>query len=176
MSSDLLYTLLFYPIIFILPAWVANGAPVIFGGGTPLDFNKTFMGKPILGKHKTIRGTVSGICAGFIITLFEYPFFSYLLVTGILLSIGAIVGDLVGSFIKRRLGLKESHGFPIMDQYLFLVFAFLFALPFVNMSNPVGIAILSNPVGIVVLVILTGVLHKLTNVLAYKAKIKKVPW
>lgn len=171
MASDLLYTFLLYPIIFILPAWVANGAPVIFGGGTPLDFGRKFMGKPIFGKHKTVRGTFSGIAAGIIVALLEYPFLSYMLLIGVMLSLGTIVGDLLGSFIKRRLALKESHDFPIMDQYLFFVVALLFAFPFAFPSNH-----FPNIVGIVVLVILTGVLHRLTNMLAYMAKIKKVPW
>jgi CDP-2,3-bis-(O-geranylgeranyl)-sn-glycerol synthase len=166
MAYDL-YTLLIYPIIFILPAWIANGAPVIFGGGAPIDFDMKFMGKPLLGKHKTIRGTFSGIAAGIIIALLESPFFSYMLVTGVALSVGAILGDIIGSFIKRRLDLKESHGFPLMDQYLFFVVALLFALPFGHFPDIVGI---------LVLVVLTGVLHRLTNILAYMAKLKKVPW
>ncbi len=166
MSSDL-YNFLLYPIIFILPAWVANGAPVIFGGGAPIDFDKKFMGKPLFGKHKTIRGTFAGIAAGIVIALLEYPFFSYLLVTGIVLSLGAILGDILGSFIKRRLDMKESHGFPLMDQYLFFVVALIFAYPF---------GYLPGVVGMLVIVVLTGVLHKLTNVLAYMAKLKKVPW
>ncbi|MGA3020701.1 MAG: CDP-2,3-bis-(O-geranylgeranyl)-sn-glycerol synthase [Candidatus Micrarchaeales archaeon] len=167
MPTDLLYTLIIYPIIFILPSWVANGAPVIFGGGTPLDFDKKFMKKPIFGKHKTIRGTVSGLCAGFLIAFAEYPFLSYMLLTGIMLSIGTILGDLLGSFIKRRLSIKEGASVLLMDQYLFFVFALVFASPFDKLPIPPGI---------VVLIVLTGVLHRLTNMLAHKAKIKKVPW
>jgi CDP-2,3-bis-(O-geranylgeranyl)-sn-glycerol synthase len=90
-----------------------------------------------------------------------------MLVTGVALSVGAILGDIIGSFIKRRLDLKESHGFPLMDQYLFFVVALLFALPFGHFPDIVGI---------LVLVVLTGVLHRLTNILAYMAKLKKVPW
>jgi CDP-2,3-bis-(O-geranylgeranyl)-sn-glycerol synthase len=167
MQTDLLSTLIIYPIIFILPAWVANGAPVIFGGGTPLDFGKKFMKKPIFGKHKTVRGTVSGLCAGFLVAFIEYPFLNYMLLTGIMLSIGTILGDLLGSFIKRRLNIKEGASVLLMDQYLFFVVALLFALPFGNMPTLPGI---------IVLFILTGVLHRFTNILAHKAKIKKVPW
>jgi len=165
--ESVLFSILIYPLIFILPAWVANGAPVVFGGGAPLDFNKKFMGKPLFGKHKTIRGTISGLCSGFIIALIEYPLFSNLLLTGIMLSVGTIFGDLAGSFIKRRISIKEGSNVPLMDQYMFLIFAFLFALPFGNFPDPAGI---------LVIVVLTGILHRITNLLAYIARIKKVPW
>jgi CDP-2,3-bis-(O-geranylgeranyl)-sn-glycerol synthase len=167
MTTDLLYTLFVYPLIFILPAWIANGAPVIFGGGAPLDFDKKFMGKPLFGKHKTIRGTASGLAAGFLISLIEYPFFNYLLMSGIFLSIGTMLGDLIGSFIKRRIALKEGHSVFLMDQYLFLVVALLLALPFGNFPDAAGM---------VIIVILTGVLHRLTNIIAHRAKLKSVPW
>ena len=63
MMINWLYTVIIYPIIFILPAYAANGAPVIFGCGIPIDLNKKFRGKPIFGKHKTIKGLISGICS-----------------------------------------------------------------------------------------------------------------
>ncbi len=90
-----------------------------------------------------------------------------MLILGIALSLGTHAGDLLGSFVKRRMGKKSGANMPIIDQYLFLVFALLFAYPF---GNAPGIF------GIVFLFILTGILHKLTNVLAHRAKLKEVPW
>ena len=168
MALDI-YSLIIYPIIFILPAWIANGTPVIFGGvGVPLDFNKKLGGKPIFGRHKTLRGTASGILGGLIMTAIMYVFISYPPALGAALTIGAIAGDLAGSFIKRRLGIKEGRSVPIMDQYSFFVFALLFALPYLG-SFP-------GYIGLLFITILTGVLHKLTNVLAHMARVKKVPW
>jgi CDP-2,3-bis-(O-geranylgeranyl)-sn-glycerol synthase len=167
MVTGLLYTLLIYPIIFILPAWVANGAPVIFGGGAPLDLGAKLGGKPLFGKHKTVKGTVSGLSAGIIIALVESAFMPWLLLTGVALSVGAIVGDLLGSFIKRRMNRKEGTNIFILDQYLFFVMALLFALPFGNLPGYGGLA---------VLIILTGFLHRSLNMAAHRAKIKKVPW
>ncbi len=165
--SSLLYTVIIYPIIFILPAWVANGAPVIFGGGTPLDFGRKLGKKPIFGKHKTVRGTLAGFIAGFIIAGIESQFFPSLLLTGVMLTTGTMLGDLLGSFIKRRLGKREGYDMFLMDQYLFFLLALVFALPFGNF-----------PVyqGLLVLVILTGVLHRGLNILAHKVNLKKVPW
>lgn len=163
--SGLLYSI--YQIIFILPAYVANGAPVIFGGGMPLDLKRKLFGKRVFGDHKTIRGLVFGLLAGFTIALVESQFLSYMLATGILLSIGAHIGDLVGSFIKRQMNIKEGAHLPIVDQYLFLVFALIVALPLGHLPGIYGI---------VFIIVLTGLLHIAANRLAYMLKIKKVPW
>lgn len=169
MLYDLVYSYVIYPILFILPAWVANGAPVIFGGGAPIDLGRKVGGKRIFGNHKTIRGLVAGLLSGFIIAGAVSIFLPELLATGIALTIGTHFGDLFGSFVKRRLNKKEGSSWALFDQYLFLAFAFLFALPFVFHTQ-------LNPIGVLVIVVLTGVLHRATNVMAHRAKIKEVPW
>ncbi len=50
----IVYSIL-YSIFYILPAYVANGAPVIFGGGKPIDMNKKFRGKPKMPKPKKLK-------------------------------------------------------------------------------------------------------------------------
>lgn len=167
--DNLLYLIVIYPIIFILPGYVANGAPVIFGGGAPLDFNRTFRGRPIFGKHKTLRGLVSGICSGIIIGFAESlaPGYGFMLYTGIAQSIGTHFGDLLGSFIKRQRGFKAGRRSLLLDQYPFLIFAIVFSIPFGNLPNIYGI---------IFLFILTGIMHPLTNLIAYLLKIKRVPW
>jgi len=68
---------------FIFPAYCANAAPVIFGGGPPVDFGKIFLdGKPILGSHKTLRGFLSGLLVGTLVgsiqtLLFQHVLFQY---------------------------------------------------------------------------------------------------
>ena len=162
-----LYLIILYPLIYILPAYVANGAPVVFGGGRPLDFGKKFVGKRVLGSSKTIRGAMAGIIAGIIIGVIEYPFFPYLLYVSVALSLGAIFGDMFGSFMKRRINLKPGANVPLLDQYGFFVFALLFALPQGHLPNAYGLLFL---------VLLTGPLHLLTNICANRLKLKKVPW
>ena len=55
-----------HALLFIFPAYCANAAPVIFGGGFPIDGGKTFLdGKPIFGSHKTFRGFLSGLVVWF---------------------------------------------------------------------------------------------------------------
>lgn len=164
---SILYTVFAYPLIYILPAYVANGAPVIFGGGKPLDFGKKLMGKRLFGDHKTIKGLLYGLASGFLLSLIISLFLPYMLVIGVLLTIGTHAGDLLGSFIKRQMNLKPGVSIPIMDQYLFFVVALLFAFPFGHMPSLYGMLFI---------IILTGLLHRLTNILAHKAKLKDVPW
>ncbi len=164
---NIFYTIIIYPIIYIFPAYVANGAPVIFGGGMPLDMDRKFGGKPIFGKHKTLLGLITGLASGFIIAFFISFALSYMLIIGIVTSIGTHFGDLLGSFIKRRLNKKEGTEFAFFDQYLFLIFAILFAIPLGHLPSTYGI---------IFLFILTGLLHRSTNKVAHKAKLKEVPW
>ena len=109
---------------------MANGAPVIFGGGAPIDGRGRFRGKPIFGKHKTVRGFVFGVASGIVIGALLSLAFPQMLIIGIALSFGTLIGDMIGSFIKRQTGHKEGKDVFLMDQYAFLVVALLFALPF----------------------------------------------
>ncbi len=168
--ASFIYSLILYPIFYIWPAYVANGAPVIFGRGKnrlAIDMGRKLGGKPIFGKHKTVRGLIGGIASGVLMAALESLVFPYMLVVGIALTLGTHAGDLLGSFIKRRTGKKEGTQTYLLDQYLFLVFALLFALPFGNMPTWYGI---------IFLVVLTGILHPLTNFLAHRLRIKEVPW
>ncbi|MCJ7560183.1 CDP-archaeol synthase, partial [Candidatus Bathyarchaeota archaeon] len=63
---------------FIFPAYCANAAPVIAGGGRPMDFGKTFFdGKPIFGKNKTFKGFFFGLVIGVAVGLVECALFGY---------------------------------------------------------------------------------------------------
>ena len=42
---------------------------------------------------------------------------------GFLLGCGALIGDIIGSFIKRRSGLQRGESYPFMDQLGFLTIA-----------------------------------------------------
>ena len=162
-----IYALFLYPIIYIFPAYAANGAPVLFGGGKPLDMKRKFMGKRIFGDHKTVRGTASSLACGILVGAIYYPFLHYMLPIAVMLTIGANFGDLIGSFIKRRLSFKPGRSFPVMDQYGFFIFALLFAF---------WLGHTPDAYGLIFLIILTGAMHVLTNRGANKLKLKDVPW
>ena len=146
---------------FIFPAYCANAIPVITGGGYPIDFGKKFFdGKPILGKNKTFQGFFSGLIIGTTVGLVESAFFGYHLFFGLLLSLGALFGDLIGAFVKRRLGLAPGELLPVIDQIDFILGAILFSF-LISPPNKSGELILA-------VLIITPPIHLLTNFAAYK--------
>ncbi|MGB9959506.1 MAG: CDP-2,3-bis-(O-geranylgeranyl)-sn-glycerol synthase [Candidatus Bathyarchaeales archaeon] len=153
---------------FIFPAYCANAAPVLMGGGLPIDLGKKFIdGKPIFGKNKTFRGFFSGLAVGTLVGCIESLFFpGYHFSVGFLISLGALLGDLTGAFIKRRIGIAPGNLLPVVDQIDFIIGAIIFALP---------LRILYLELILVVLVI-TIPLHILTNFAAYKLGLKSNPW
>jgi len=152
----------------VLPAYCANAAPVIFGGGAPLDFGKNFWdGRRIFGEHKTFRGFFAGLVIGTLVGVAEslvfeqYPVFS-----GVILALGALFGDLAGSFLKRRIGLSPGAPLPLVDQLDFVFGALLFAYTFT--TPPWSL--------IATAILLTLPIHFLTNVIAYALGVKDKPW
>ncbi len=167
-------------LLLVFPAFVSNSVPVIFGGGAKVDFGKKFFdGKRIFGDSKTIRGLVSGVVAGTLAGTVIALLFSYLpwvseedkIFLAFLASAGAMVGDLLGSFVKRRFGLPPGSQYFLLDQLLFLVVA----LAFVVQTQPVILTLL-NGWDVLALMVLTYFLHLFFNLLAHKMQLKKVPW
>jgi CDP-2,3-bis-(O-geranylgeranyl)-sn-glycerol synthase len=150
-------------IYFYLPAYIANATPVILNGGGALDRGRNWVdGKPLLGDHKTVWGTLSGLAAGFLVGFAQRN-----LVRGVLLAVGAIGGDLIVSFFKRRFDLKPGALLPVADQMGFIVFAVIlvsFAEPAPTWDRAIGILAATLPI------------HYLTNVFAWLLKLKSTPW
>lgn len=139
-------------IYLMLPAYISNMAPVfvkkIFNFmAVPLDFDKTINGKPILGKNKTFRGvffaTFSGIAAALLQHyLYRYEFFRQLsffdysnwLLFGFLMGFGAIIGDSVKSFFKRRIGIGPGQRFMPFDQIDFVLVGLIFVMPVFDLT------------------------------------------
>jgi len=154
---------------FIFPAYCANAMPVLAGGGLALDFGRSFVdGKPIFGKNKTFRGFFAGLAVGTMVGLVENLLFNYSFLLGFLLSLGALFGDLIGAFIKRRLGLPPGGLLPVIDQIDFVVGAVMFSLP-------VSLSLLSWQLVLAALIV-TPPMHLLTNFAAYKLGLKSDPW
>ena len=158
-----------------LPAYVANAAPVLLGGGKPLDGGRLWMdGRPILGGHKTFRGVFSALILGTLTGLAQAYTPQNLPIDlprlppsiGLLQSVGAILGDLLNSFLKRRLGLKPGSMLPLLDQLSFILTAIALSYP---LQRP-------PPSRIVAILLLTLLLHPLTNYIAYLIGLKGEPW
>lgn len=162
----MLITIIAEVLKFVFPAYCANAVPVVLGGGRPIDFGKKFLDeKPIFGAHKTFRGFFAGLIVGSFVGLIESILFPHEVNPwlGFLLSFGALVGDLSGSFLKRRLGYSPGASLLIVDQLSFLFGALLFS---VSISPPP----LMNTL---IAIIITPPIHFLTNFAAYALGLKK---
>ena len=97
----------------------ANGAPVIATwllgqiASRPIDWGlRWYDGRPILGATKTIRGVICALAAAVIAALLLNLDWAI----GLVVGVAAMGGDLLSSFIKRRLGLETSARATGLDQ------------------------------------------------------------
>ena len=178
-----------YVIYFMLPAYLANVSALVFGGGKPLDFGRNFRdGRRIIGNGVTWKGTIIGTLIGTIIGIIQGSISVYYgnifnlipgimiiqgpiptsivqgAVIGLFLGGGALIGDAVGSFIKRRIGIGRGNPAPFLDQLDFVVGALVFAsiIVFIPLNM------------IIFILIISIVLHLLTNMIAYLIGMKDV--
>ena len=161
---------------FFLPAYFANMAPVLFRW-------IPFLGKPIheklFGEHKTWRGLIAAPILAVVVfwlqqkiylsgfqewSLIDYSDFSLWL--GWWMGSGAILGDLVKSYYKRKEGIKVGVRWFPFDQLDFviggIVGAWVFYVP------PLEV--------MVVLLLISPLLHIIVNHLGYCLKIRKEKW
>ena len=98
---------------------LANGSPVIakriFGEtcAMPVDGNVQLAdGRPLFGPSKTIRGVLVSL----LVTAMGAPLLGLPIWIGLLVAATAMAGDLLSSFLKRRLGLAPSNKATGLDQ------------------------------------------------------------
>jgi CDP-2,3-bis-(O-geranylgeranyl)-sn-glycerol synthase len=87
-------------------------------------------------------------------------------VAGFLMGVGAVLGDLLGAFLKRRLGIKPGDPLPIIDQLDFVFGALLFG----SLVFPLSLA------SVLLVVLVTPPIHLGTNYGAYLLGLKKTYW
>jgi CDP-2,3-bis-(O-geranylgeranyl)-sn-glycerol synthase len=144
----------------ILPAYIANASAVLVGGGTPIDFGKNWKdGKRILGDGKTWRGliigTLFGMIGGFGLSVAAFyinqvdptyitvsNFLEFPLMIPIVFSIcfGALLGDIIESFFKRRIGRKRGENWIPFDQVDFILGVLFFSFLMAGFLQIVGLS------------------------------------
>ena len=152
-----------------VPTYVANSTPVLLGGGAPIDRGREFLdGRPLFGTNKTVKGFTYGFLLGSVAALAEAVLFrNYLLVfVGMFASLGALLGDLFGAFLKRRMDIPPGHPLPVVDQLDFILGALLLTFPVLNVT--LGAAL--------ILVMATIPIHLVSNAVAYMLRLKKRLW
>lgn len=169
----------------IIPAYAANGlVPVVrkFGKTHPIDGGRKFIdNRPLLGPGKSWEGLILACVVGALIgtfLMFVQPLLPWDLspvqldivpmspVLGLLLGLGAMIFDSIGSFIKRRLKLKRGQIAPLLDQEDFLIGSLLFASLLVSIKLDWWIWLL----------VITPIIHLPASVVAYWLKVKREPW
>ena len=88
------------------------------------------------------------------------------------LALGAMLGEIAASFLKRRTGRERRAAFPVVDQLDFAAAALLLAFA---LATEWFTATFTVPVLAVVLV-LTPILYVGTNAVAYVLGLKDEPW
>lgn len=148
---------------------IANGAPVLINKtlgarwAWPVDLGlKLRDGRRLFGDTKTWRGLFSAI------------FFTALaaiangtdLLTGVLFGLLAMSGDLMASFIKRRMGYAESshaRGLDTVPESL---------LPILLLKEPLALSLID----IALVVVLFFLIEELFSPVLYRLHIKKRPY
>lgn len=171
---------------FAFPACVANTMPVFASRynwlqnlNLPIDGGRTYRSVQILGENKTWRGVVVGVIFGAItgllqhilyrfewiqmISIESYESITYSLLLGSLLGFGALLGDAVKSFFKRRLHVAAGASWKPFDQIDSIIGAFVVTLPIATFTL----------MHVVIGVISFGILSYITSAIGVGLGIKK---
>lgn len=167
---------------FLLPAGFANMAPVLVKKinflNYPIDNGKNFSGSRLFGVNKTWRGLFFGvICSFFVIIVQKYfylwfvvvreiSYFDYtnrnIYLIGLLFGMGALLGDLIKSFFKRRLNIAPSKPWIPFDQLDWIIGSLFFVSLYVNLTWLIWFYSL----------LFYGFLHPVVNLIGYFLHIK----
>lgn len=174
---------IFFAIWFFLPAGIANVTPIFAARipllkqwNYPLDFFQKSNNIRIFGDHKTIRGIISGIILGTVtaVLLFSistnfrtflpsWYFTSNPWLLGILLSLGALLGDAIKSFFKRRFNIRPGETWIPFDQIDYTLGGLLFASLIHTLTFLQYSLVISIWVGIHIFSTYTGYFLRLKN-------------
>lgn len=183
----------------MLPAYLSNMLPVFVGGGAPIDGGRVWKdGRRMLGDGKSWRALLlapplAALLTGILDWLADHTAWGDIgfpgwggwpvwfgLAYG--LALGALVGDAVESFAKRRTGRDRGEKWIPFDQLDFvvggLVFGFLAAviLQLAGATDGNAFLALFTWPRLLVILLLTPALHLLVNFIGYKIGTKDVPW
>jgi CDP-2,3-bis-(O-geranylgeranyl)-sn-glycerol synthase len=177
----------------LLPTYIANAlATLPKGRGPAMDLGRVWArdGRRILGGSKTWSGFLAGSLGGMPFGLLEawlillappnlklVPVLAPSVLAAVplaaILTFGAMTGDALGSFLKRRLGRSSGARTFLLDQ-----------LPFVLVPIAVGLVVypslflevFASWEAVLWLLVYTLGLHAAFNWVGFKLGLKKVPW
>jgi CDP-2,3-bis-(O-geranylgeranyl)-sn-glycerol synthase len=168
------------------PAMIANSTPIVAAKlpwlrdfNYPIDFYKTYRGIRIFGDHKTIRGMVTGVLAALAVGLLQNYIFlnspalqdtlaldfvnAMFLYFVLLTSVGALLGDMIESFVKRQLEIAPGKPWVPFDQIDYILGAILLSLLSFRLNWEIYLCFLFIGVA----------MHLLASVVAYFTGLRK---
>ncbi len=160
-------------LIVFIPVYLGNMIPPV-AAVAELPFGNP-VSERLMGRNKTFRGLYSGIVGGMIggvllcwfgVGWFGSQSYCFAVTVGGFMGLGAILGDMAGSCLKRRLRIRPGRPFVPLDQIDFIFGGSCLALPFM----PISIT------DFLIAILVTPVLHLFVNVLAFHLRIKNVWW
>ncbi len=191
---ELNFNLILSCLYFFLPALISNmmasltrRIPFLSFLNIPVDFGKKIKGKAIFGQSKTWRGLICGPLFGFFMVflqwfLYKYKFFQKislinyrqvnLFLFAFLMCFGALIGDLIFSFFKRRKDIPPGSPWIPFDQLDFVIGSFLFLTPYLNFKLHLNITVLHW----ILILIISFLLHVTANNIGYCLGIQKNRW
>ena len=180
--------LVFQTLYFLLPAYIANMAPVVVHRlgllprlNLPIDRGYILRGARLIGETKTWRGIIVGIATAMSVGTIQYFLWHFNIIKlhtvvdfsivdpiafGFIGGVGAMGGDLVKSIIKRRFKIHSGQPWPVFDQLDF-VLGYLILTSFL---------VTIRPAIFVIALLATLILHPLVNIIAFWLRLKKVWW
>jgi len=184
----------------IIPAYIANGCAVLVGGGTPIDFGKKYKdGQRILGDGKTWRGLILGAFIGMIggyglsvgafyinqidpeiLTVSNFTGFPLMVPIIFSICFGALMGDIIASFFKRRIGKNRGENWIPVDQLDFILGVLFFSFLMAGFLQITGLTannwFFDNFTiwHILFLLLITPLFHIIGNLIHKVAKNKKI--
>lgn len=155
----------------MLPAYVANmAAPLAkFWPGWNRPISRQW-----LGDHKTTVGFLLGVAAGVLTSSLQSHISwspgsfepSSRIAVGCVQGIGAMSGDAVKSFFKRRVGIAPGRPWVPADQLDFILGAMLLGWPWLQM----------RPLEVALILAFTVVAHIVVNHIAFRMGVRDAKW
>jgi CDP-2,3-bis-(O-geranylgeranyl)-sn-glycerol synthase len=184
----MVYEIIIQALWLVIPAYIANASALLLGGGKTIDSGKLWKdGKRILGDGKTWRGLFAGALVGMIggfglsvvakfgVTI-DFPiilndFTGFPMMIPIIGSIcfGALIGDIIKSFFKRRIGKKRGEDWIPFDQIDFILGVLFFSFLMAGLLHLIGATVENwfitsfTTWHILVLLIITPFFHLFAN-------------
>jgi CDP-2,3-bis-(O-geranylgeranyl)-sn-glycerol synthase len=181
--------IIIFALWFFLPAGIANVVPILAAKippfsrySAPIDGGRSLNGVRILGDHKTWRGLLSGIIAAIgIVCIQKYLWetgkldflaeqsLGYLdhspFLLGFLFGFGALAGDALKSFAKRRRNIPDGQTWFPFDQLDYIVGACL----------ALTLVVVLSPIEYVAILVTWFFAHLASSYVGYRLKMKSSP-